>query len=102
VDQRSGVKRGVEPGADLPLSGRVNRSTTCMTIEQSQDGGCATSQRGQDYGYRRNGFKARQKKGKRRLNADGSSASKPQQASQPWTRSGASQRGLVICWAWSD
>ena len=31
-----------------------------MTIEQSQDGGCATSQRGQDYGHRRNGFKARQ------------------------------------------
>ena len=60
MDQRSGVKRGVEPGADLPLSGRVNRSTTCMTIEQSQDGGCATSQRGQDYGHGRNGFKARQ------------------------------------------
>ena len=48
MDQRFGVKRGVEPGADLPLSGRVNSSTTCMTIEQSQDGGCATSQRGQD------------------------------------------------------
>jgi hypothetical protein len=31
-----------------------------MTIEQSQDGGCATRQRGQDYGHRRNGFKARQ------------------------------------------
>jgi len=60
VDQRFGVKRGVEPGADLPLSGRVNGSITCMTIEQSQDGGCATSQRGQDYGHRRNGFKARQ------------------------------------------
>ena len=60
MDQRFGVKRGVEPGADLPLSGRVNGSITCMTIEQSQDGGCATSQRGQDYGHRRNGFKARQ------------------------------------------
>ena len=60
MDQRFGVKRGVEPGADLPLSGRVNGSITCMTIEQSQDGGRATSQRGQDYGPRRNGFKASQ------------------------------------------